>query len=41
MSEERFMFRWCLVHFVSLLVTVRILSQDYVKRGDLAIDISL
>ena len=38
MSEDRFMFQWCLVF---ILVAMRIVSQDYIMRDDLAIDASL
>jgi len=41
MSKERFMLRWCFVCFVSFLVAMRIVSQGYIMRDDLAINSSL
>jgi len=41
MNKERIMFRWCLARMVSFLVAMRIASQGYIMRGDLAIDWSL
>ena len=41
MSKERFTFQWCLVCLVSFSVVMRILSQVYIMRNDLAVESSL
>jgi len=34
MSKEPFLFQWCLVCFVSILVAIQIVSQDCIMRND-------